>query len=286
MAGHLGSIVIPAYNEGRVIQRCLHSIFDGLDPDEIEVVVACNGCTDDTVDRAIATGYPVKVLDLPEAGKIGALRAGEQAVSSLPRVYLDADVVVSGATLRVVLEATAKDAVAARPPVEFDVTKSAWLVRRYYRARRAIPNVMQDLCAAGIYSFSATARSRFDTFPQVTADDLFAARIVAPDEIVVVDTDPVIVHVPRDSRSLLRILRRVYRGNREFTAAHPELARPTTESTRRMVIELARQRGHIVDALVYAGFASTARLLLRLDRRPGHWERDLSSRDLDAQLAS
>ena len=79
MSSYLGSIVIPAYNEGRVIRRCLDAIFTGLDPDEVEVVVACNGCVDDTADEAVAVGYPVKVIDLPEPGKIGALRAGSGA---------------------------------------------------------------------------------------------------------------------------------------------------------------------------------------------------------------
>jgi glycosyltransferase involved in cell wall biosynthesis len=278
MSSYLGSIVIPAYNEGSVIRRCLDSIFTGLDPQEVEVVVACNGCVDDTVDQAVSAGYPIKVIDLPEPGKIGALRAGERAVSALPRVYLDADVEVTGETLRAVIHATATGAVAARPPVRFASERSTWLVRRYYAARRALPGLMHDLCAGGIFALSSTARERFDEFPDVTSDDLFAARIVAADEIVVVDTDPVVVHVPRNSGSLLHILKRVYRGNEEFAAAHPELARPTTAATKRDLVQLAKNPRHTVDALVFAGFAVTARAALRFGRKPVRWERDESSR--------
>src|SRR5690606_34305887 len=111
----LGSIVIPAYNEGAVIRRCLERVFDGLDPREVEVVVACNGCTDDTATQAKEAGFPVAVLELPTPGKVGALRAGERSVQALPRIYLDADVEVTGATLRAVLEALRTGAVAARP---------------------------------------------------------------------------------------------------------------------------------------------------------------------------
>src|SRR5262245_54217531 len=99
----LGSIVIPAYNEGAVIRRCLDQLFTGLDPDEVEVVVACNGCTDDTVAQARDAGYAITVLDLPEPGKVGAIRAAERVVTALPRLFLDADVVMSGDTVRRVL---------------------------------------------------------------------------------------------------------------------------------------------------------------------------------------
>lgn len=279
MSDVLGSIVIPAYNEGAVIRRCLERVFTGLDPHEVEVVVACNGCTDDTVEQAKDAGYPVTVLDLPEPGKVAALRAGEQAVEALPRIYLDADVEVTGATLRVVLEALGSYAVAARPPMRYDTSRSSWIVRRYYAARSELPGVMSELCSAGIYGFSAAARERFDTFPDLTADDLFAARIVAPHEVEVVDAEPVVVHAPRTLRALLRILKRVYRGNTELAAVRPDLARTTTAHTGRDLLRLATRRGHTIDALVYAGLVLAARVMVRLDRAPVRWERDETSRD-------
>jgi glycosyltransferase involved in cell wall biosynthesis len=275
----LGSIVIPAYNEGAVIRRCLDELFTGLDPAEVEVVVACNGCTDDTVEQARGAGYPITVLDLPEPGKVGAIRAGERAVSALPRLYLDADVVMTGDTVRQVLAAVDTDgAVGARPAVRYETAQSSWPVRAYYGARTELPGVMSDLCAAGSYAFSAAARARFDEFPDVTADDLFAARVVTPEEIVVVDTEPVVVHAPRSTRPLLRILKRVYRGNRELAEKMPDLARDTTASTSRDLLRLLRQPRHTVDAAVYGWFVVTARLLLRFERGPARWERDDSSR--------
>ncbi|HEX7096130.1 MAG TPA: glycosyltransferase family 2 protein [Acidimicrobiales bacterium] len=278
MSDLLGSVVIPAYNEGAVIRRCLDRVFTGLHPHEVEVVVACNGCTDDTVLQAKESGYPITILDLPEPNKAGALRAAERAVTALPRVYLDADVEVTGDTLRTVLSALAEGAVAARPPLRYDTSRSTWLVRRYYAARAALPGVMSELCSAGVYGFSETARARFDEFADITADDLFAARIVAPDEVVVVDSPPVIVHTPRDSRSLIRILKRVYRGNEQLAAARPDLARSTTAGTLRDLLALARRPHHTLDAIVYALFVIAARVLGRVDRAPVRWERDDSSR--------
>jgi glycosyltransferase involved in cell wall biosynthesis len=278
VGGVLGSIVIPAYNEGAVIERCLDEVFDGLDPSEVEVVVACNGCTDDTVDRARSSGYPVRVLDLPEAGKIGALNAGEDSLTALPRLYLDADVSINGRTVRNVLEATAGGAVAARPRITFDTSRSSRLVRRYYAARERLPGVMSELCTAGVYALSATARARFDHFPEVIADDLFAARIIRDDEVEIVDGDPVVVHVPRTAPALVAVLKRVYRGNRELADERPDLAAPTTSSTARDLLTLGRTRGHRLDALVYGAFALGARVAIAVDRNPVRWERDDTSR--------
>jgi glycosyltransferase involved in cell wall biosynthesis len=279
MVEKLGSIVIPAYNEGAVIRRCLDELFTGLDPAEVEVTVACNGCTDDTVQQARDAGYPVTVLDLPEPGKAGAIRAGERTVSALPRLFLDADVEITGKTVRQVLAAVDTDLpLAARPEVRYDSSHSSWPVRRYYAARRELPSVMADLCATGSYAFSRKARARFDEFPDITADDLFAARVVTSDEIVVVDTEPVVVHTPRSTKPLLRILKRVYRGNRELAAKLPDLARDTTTATSRDLLKLAVRPRHTVDALVYAWFVLTARTMLRFERRPTRWERDESSR--------
>ena len=83
------SVVIAAHNEGRNIGRCLDALLGGTPAGSIEVVVAANGCSDDTV--AVATRPGVVVLDLPEAGKAAALNAAERQVVSFPRVYLDAD---------------------------------------------------------------------------------------------------------------------------------------------------------------------------------------------------
>ena len=43
------SIVIPAYNVGKKIDRCLNSIFK-VDSELIEVIVIDDGSTDDTID--------------------------------------------------------------------------------------------------------------------------------------------------------------------------------------------------------------------------------------------
>ena len=42
------SIIIPAYNEADVIERCLKALTDRPVQGGVEIVVACNGCKDNT----------------------------------------------------------------------------------------------------------------------------------------------------------------------------------------------------------------------------------------------
>ena len=99
-----GSVLIPAHNEEAVIGRCLDHLFDGIDPESLEVAVVCNGCHDGTAAAARAGGHPVHVIELDVASKTAALRAGDRALDTFPRLYLDADVVLRGAGARQVLE--------------------------------------------------------------------------------------------------------------------------------------------------------------------------------------
>lgn len=152
------SVIIPARNEALGIARTLSSLFRGIASDDLEVIVACDGCTDGTADVVRGLGLGVRVVEIPPVGKSGALRAAEALTSTLPRVYLDADVEVSGSAVLRVVEALNRGAVAARPPVHFCAEGASWLVRRYYAARRRIPSVLSDLCGAGIYGLSVRAR--------------------------------------------------------------------------------------------------------------------------------
>src|SRR4051812_40765720 len=85
------SIVIPAYNEGVLVDRCLAPFSDARN---LRVIVVANGCHDDTADRARKHG--VEVVELPQASKIAALNAGDAAAGEImPRIYLDADIKIS-----------------------------------------------------------------------------------------------------------------------------------------------------------------------------------------------
>jgi glycosyltransferase involved in cell wall biosynthesis len=276
----LGSVIIPAHDESAGIRRCLDALFAGVEPGELDAIVVCNGCSDDTAALARTSGHPVRVIELEAASKPAALRAGDDAALMLPRIYLDADVVLQGTAALAVLERLRAGAIAARPPISYDSGASSAPVRSYYRARSRVPALLGSLWGAGVYGLSAAGRSRFGAFPDVVADDLWVDRQFAPGEIEIVDCAPVVVSVPRRAGDLVRVLRRTYRGKAETAGVDPhERARATTSSTVRQLRALAAAGpSATLDAATYAAFATGARLALAVPGAGVRWERDDSSR--------
>jgi hypothetical protein len=271
-------MVIPAHN-GACLTPLAPLAADGT----VEVVVVCNGCTDDTA--LVAGSFPgVRVVELAVGSKPAALRAGDLAVGALPRMYLDADVVLAPEAARAVLarlDGASGGAVAARPPVRYDAAGSSLLVRRYYRARARIPAVLGSLWGAGVYALSAAGRARFGEFPDLVADDLWVDQLFAPGEVEIVDCPPVTVRAPARTGDLFKVLRRTYRGKAEHHAAQPGTAYETSGRTARDVGRLARGGpSGLVDATVYTGLVVAARIAQRL-ARTDTWERDDSSRRAD-----
>jgi len=270
------SVVIPAYNEAAGIGRMLDHLYeDGL-ARRADVVVVCNGCTDDTAERARATGHPVRVIELEQPSKTAAIRAGERAAPTLPRIYVDADVVTSGAAITAVAEALVGAVVAGRAPARFDLRDCSWIVRRFHDASSRLPSVQAELCGGGMYGLSATARARFADFPDLIADDLFVARIVAPDELVIVDTRPTVITPPRSLDALWRVRKRVVRGTQEMAATQGVAT--TAGTTGRELLRQLRSPANVLDVAVYAAVVVGARLAVRFGRQAPRWERDETSR--------
>ena len=81
------SLVIAAYNEGSVIARKIENA-RSLDYPDVEVIVASDGSTDDTVARAAGADV---VLDLPRGGKIRAQDAAVERASGEIVAFSDAN---------------------------------------------------------------------------------------------------------------------------------------------------------------------------------------------------
>jgi hypothetical protein len=275
----IGSVVIPAHNEARVIDRCLSGLLAGFAPGELDVVVSCNACTDGTEDIVQSLWPAVRVVETAIASKAAALRAGEKVLRTSPRLFLDADVTLPGASARTVIERLhAGPALAARPPVSYDTSGADPLVRSYYRARIRVPSVMNSLWGAGVYGLSAAGRARFGDFPDVIGDDLFVDRQFITSEIEIVESAPVLVRVPRRTADLLCVLRRTYQGNWQNQGL-TDRQDGTAPSTARGLIAAAKaQPGVGRDVAVYLAVAAIARLALAVSP-PAKWSRDESSRE-------
>ena len=270
------AIIIPAHNESAVIEQTLRVLLDGFAPDEVTVIVAANGCTDDTVAKARAVASWITVLDIAEPSKTGAIRAAEAQLGPGPRIYLDADIAMSATSARAVFARLLAGAGGARPPAVVEVDGAGWLVCSFQRARVRLSRVQQEFSGGGSYGLSWETRQLFGAFPDVLGDDLFAARVVAEGRAEIIDAPPVVVHSPRDSRSLTRVLARNVRGNRQLGAMFPDIAPLTTKQTVLLLMRSVRGPSSLADSTVYAGFVTAGRVLAQ--RTGTRWERDDSSR--------
>jgi glycosyltransferase involved in cell wall biosynthesis len=278
MSTAIGSVVIPAHNEAAVIQRCLDNLLAGFAPGEIDVVVACNGCTDSTADIVRSSCHDVRVIEVAKPSKTAALRAADDVLDTFPRIYLDADIVLPSASARQVLNRLRTGPpLAARPPIRYDTAGAAFLVRSYYRARVRVPSVMGSLWGAGVYGLSTAGRARFGPFPDIIADDLFVDQCFERIEIEIVDSAPVVVAVPRRASDLFRILRRTYQGNAENRSLPGDSASTTSSTLRELVKAASAGPLTALDATVYLGIAAAARFTLAV-AAPSMWSRDESSR--------
>ncbi|GAA0337360.1 glycosyltransferase [Streptomyces turgidiscabies] len=199
--------MIPAHNEARVIGRLLDSLVADSPEDETDIVVVCNGCTDDTAGIAAAYGPRVRVVEIPTPSKHAALRAGDDHAHGFPRLYVDADVVITGADVRALtepLDDDTSDILATAPDRRIPLAGCAWRVRAYYRVWQRLPAVREGLFGRGVIAVSKTGHARIAALPPLMADDLAASLAFTPQERLVVDGAAVVVHPPRTWPDLMR----------------------------------------------------------------------------------
>jgi hypothetical protein len=279
------SVVIPAHDEAAVIERCLDALLADARPGELEVVVVCNGCTDDTADRARRHGADVRVVETPVASKAHALNLGDEHVVTFPRVYLDADVVLTTAAVRdvVALLEGEPGVVVAAPTAVVDLTDRPWPVRAFYEVWSRLPYATEDMVGCGVYAFSREGRARFDRFPDRIADDEVARRVAGAGERRALPTSTFTIHPPRTLAGVLAVRVRVRAGNRQL-AGDGDVAHAGDVGTgaARSLLAIARRPRLWARAPVYLGVTllaeRRARAKLRDADATARWERDDTSR--------
>lgn len=266
-----------------MIGRLLGQLVTSAEPGELDIIVVANGCSDDTVEIASGFGAPVRVLTMAAASKPAALAAGDQAATTFPRVYVDADVALRAEDLRALGEALQSNGFLAVGPVrEFDMTGRPWAVRWYYDIWTRLPEVQRGLFGRGVIAFSAAGHSRVTGLQPVLADDLAVSLAFASNERAVVSQARVLIQPPRKLADLLRRRVRAAEGiaqlGRLSTAPDPDSARTQPSD----LLALARSDpGKIPRIIFFLAVAVAARLRARRAVRRGDystWLRDDSSR--------
>ncbi|MEV3910004.1 glycosyltransferase [Streptomyces canus] len=279
------SIVIPAHNEAQVIGRLLDSLLAESPEDETDIVVVCNGCTDDTAHIAAARGPRVRVVEIPVPSKHAALRAGDDHARGFPRLYVDADVVIGSADVRALtapLDDDASGILATAPERRIPLASCAWRVRAYYRVWQRLPAVREGLFGRGVIAVSKAGHVRLAALPPLMADDLAASLAFAPEERLVVDAAQVVVQPPRTWPDLIKRRIRAAVSTAQVEQHHQGSEEASARTSKADLIALVRGEPRLITGVVvFVAAALVARRGAAKAIRAqdfGTWLRDESSR--------
>lgn len=272
------SIVVPAHNEEAVIAGNLRRLLAGTARGEFDVIVVANACTDGTAEAA--RQMAVRVLETPVPGKPHAIRLGDEACRTFPRIYLDADVELDAVSVRALVAACAQPGVLAGAPVpELDLAGVGAIARRVHRVHDRL--IAPNRALAGVGAYVLTERGHARVFPmpdRLISDDGWVHASFAPNERVVVPAARSLVRPARTVPAYLNRRVRVRRGNRQLA----ELGRvlPEGRLTLGALVRLVTgRRVSPLDGGCYLAVLALDKALTRLrGRRGAAWGSDASSR--------
>jgi glycosyltransferase involved in cell wall biosynthesis len=282
------SVVIAAHNEAAVIGRCLEALLIDAAPGEFDVTVVANGCRDETA-RVAAARPEVRVVELTEAGKAGALNAGDAVAVGFPRVYLDADIVLSTDGLRAIVAAVDDGALAAVPRRRLDLTGRPLLVRAFFAINARLPMYRDGIFGRGVIAICARAHERFDRFPDMVADDLFLDALFSAEEKREVSQVAARIATPQRTCDLFRRLVRVRAGNAAMRSAAGRAAPANVRRARRSAwLRVVATRPWLAPAA--AGYLALTVAAAFAAHRNGYgskdWRRDDSSRQREESASA
>jgi glycosyltransferase involved in cell wall biosynthesis len=274
------SIIIPAHNESTVIGRLLTALAAGPLRQEMDIVVVCNGCTDDTAAIIRQIDPQARVIETDVANKVHALNLADAASTAFPRLYIDADIVVTQDTVRKLATRLLQGPLAVAPRPRIVTDGCSLPVRAYFTIQRMLPSAREGIGGSGVYGLSETGRRRFSVFPPVTADDGFVRIQFAGDERETVEGAVSLVQAPRRLRHLVSIKSRSHFGKYELARLYPHLWQNKGRSNHASLLKLYL-RPWLWPALViytWAMFEARRQAKRRIRSHRETWQRDDTSR--------
>ncbi len=276
------SVIIPAHNEASVMDRTLRAMTEGAQSGDLDIVVVCNGCNDNTAAVARKFAPQVRVIETKTPGKTNALNLGDSVAHSFPRVYADADVVITPDSLGLLAQRLDRgDVHAAAPKAVIDLTGCSWPVRAYYGIRSLLPSANEGIGGSGVYALSETGRQRFREFPAVTADDGFVRIQFREDERETIAAASSTVFPPRTLATLIATKTRSHFGSLELMQMFPQQWQNRGESNNRLLLQLFRNPLLWPRLAVYCFITVICKRQAKKRLRaatPVAWERDDTSR--------
>ena len=241
-----------------------------------EIVVAANGCKDNTVQiaesfskSAAQKGWTLTVLDLPALGKMGALNAADEAATFDMRAYLDADVIVDPGLLGQISEVLCTDTPRYASGKLRLTPAAAWATRAYARTYRKVPFITHGVPGAGLFAVNSAGRSRWETFPGIISDDTFVRLNFTPEERIGTEAGydwPLV----EGFAALVKVRRRQNAGVDEIKARFPELLKNDDKVTLSFGEKLSML---LRDPLGFAVYAAVSFAVKLSPQKSVTWER-------------
>jgi hypothetical protein len=223
----------------------------------------------------------VRVIESAVANKAHALNLGDEASHTFPRIYADADIVITVDTIRALARRLERgDVLAVAPTAEINLTGCSWLVRKYFSVRSRLPSSREGIGGSGVYALSEAGRRRFGEFPNVIADDAYVRLQFKLEERATLGCAKSVVFAPRSIGRLLAVRTRAYGGTSEIAARFPDLWINKGGANHRALIRLFRKPFLWPGLLVYCFVNILARCRAEIHFRTGSlsWHRDDTSR--------
>jgi cellulose synthase/poly-beta-1,6-N-acetylglucosamine synthase-like glycosyltransferase len=167
------SLIVAAHDEEAVIAEKVRNAI-ALDYPDYEIIVACDGCTDATAERAREAGADV-VLELPRGGKVRAQDAGVERATAPIVAFSDANARLEPDALRELVAPFADDRVGyVCGQVAFVNEHGSNQEGLYWRYEMAVRALESRLCSVtgGNGALYATRREAYLVVDPVMGHDL------------------------------------------------------------------------------------------------------------------
>jgi len=266
------SVVIPAHDEADRIDACLGAVLASDTPAaSVLTVVVANACADGTAEKArawtgpfAARGWDLLVIERPEPGKTGAMNAADGAIATRGeadgiRVYLDADVTVHRRLLHALARVLHTDQPRFASGTPHVTHGDAHLTRAYARFWSILPFVSRGAHGFGAFAVNAAGRARWDDWPDVILEDVFARLHFTPEERELVGAGydwPLV----EGFANLVRTRRRQKEGEAQIRRDYPELLKNDDRHGSGTGDVAAQCMCDPVSAMAYAAVSAAVRL--------------------------
>lgn len=272
------SLIIPAHNEETVIGRCLNTLNNLSCLNEVEIIVVCNGCTDNTAAVARTTVPWATVLDEKTPGKVNALNVGITHAVADVFAFLDSDLEIEGEQIVRLCHHLHQraDKLGACGRMHLETTHSNWLVSQYYRAWQLGP-YFNNGKFGGFFVLKREMMEKLFPLPTLTNDDEFIRRSIPVGGILY---DPAVcftAQAPRTVRALLSVNLRILRGNRQLAS----MGLPSGLATGSTILKKGLSNPRLwVGVAIYVFISAWGRLrmIIQSEQSGDQWERDDTSR--------